>query len=294
MKKQTMKQIKLSFLAILFLITSSVLTSCTQISPTEAGFKISKSGDYRGISNLPLLTGYQFYNPLLSYIVTIPTTQQHVVWTKSPSEGNSGNEEITVACQGGAGFGVDVGFNYRVDPNKASQIYLKYKTGDLDRITGTYLRNIVRGSMQDISGNITVDSILNNLPAFEHAVENNLRVKLAPQGFIVDNFSITSQPRPTDPNLAASINAKIKARQDAERAKTELQTTIAEANKAIAQAQGDSARKVIEAEGEAEAVKRIQTVLSPEYVEYSKVKVWDGKLPSVIGGSGGMMLQLKQ
>ena len=268
--------------------------SCTRISPTEAGFKINNSGDYRGIDSLPLLTGWQFYTPFFSYVVTMPTTQQHIVWSEDENEGSKPNEHITVACQGGAGFKIDVGLNYRVNPSKASKIYLKYRTDDLESITQTYLRNVVRGSMQDVSGTLTVDSVLNNLPAFEQAIRTKIAQRFEAEGFMLDNYSILKQPTPTDANLQAAINAKIKAKQDAETSKMQLQQSIAEANKQVAKARGDSATKVINAMGEAEAVRKIQQVLTPTYVEYIKATRWNGVQPSVVGGGAGMILQLKQ
>lgn len=283
-----MKKVTLILAAIV------ALTSCTRINPTEVGFKIDNSGDYRGIDSLPLLTGFQFYTPGFTYVVTIPTTQQHVIWSEDESEGSKPGEHITIACLGGAGFKIDVGLNYRVNPLKASKIYLKYKTDDLESITQTYLRNVVRGSMQDISGYITVDSILNNMPGFEAAVRKNISDRFAADGFIVDNFSILRQPTPTDANLATAINAKIKAKQDAETSKMQLQSSIAEANKQIAKARGDSATKVINAMGEAEAVKKIQQVLTPTYVQYILATRWNGVQPTVVGGGSGMILQLKQ
>ena len=280
-------------LALIALVVT--LGSCTRINPTEVGFKIDNSGDYRGIDSLPLLTGFQFYTPGFTYVVTIPTTQQHVIWSEDENEGSRPNEHITVACLGGAGFKIDVGLNYRVNPVKASKIYLKYKTDDLESISQTYLRNVVRGSMQDVSGYITVDSILNNMPGFESAVRKNVTERFEKDGFIVDNFSILKQPTPTDANLAQSINAKIKAKQDAETSKMQLQSSIAEANKQIAKARGDSATKVINAMGEAEAVKKIQQVLTPTYVEYIKATRWNGVQPTTIVGSGaGTILSLKQ
>jgi regulator of protease activity HflC (stomatin/prohibitin superfamily) len=279
-------------LALIALVVT--LGSCTRINPTEVGFKIDNSGDYRGIDSLPLLTGFQFYTPGFTYIVTMPTTQQHVVWSEDETEGSRPGEHITIACLGGAGFKIDVGLNYRINPMKASKIYLKYKTDDLESITQTYLRNVVRGSMQDVSGNITVDSILNNLPGFEADVRSRVSKRFEEDGFIVDNFSILKQPNPTDAQLAQAINAKIKAKQDAETTKMQLQQSIAEANKQIAKARGDSATKVINAMGEAEAVRKIQQVLTPTYVEYIKASRWNGVQPSVVGSGSGMILQLKQ
>lgn len=288
-----MKKIKIALIAL----CASVMfytTSCTRIEPTEAGFKISKSGSYRGIDSLPLITGYQFFLPWATTIVTIPTTQQHIVWTISGDEGDDAdkNQEISVSCLGGAGFNMNVGFNYHVDASKASKVYLRYKTDDLKVITKTYLRNLVRKSMQDVSSTITVDSLLNNLSGYENAVAANLTKALAVQGFDVDNFNVISKPTPSDPQLAAAINRKIQAKQDAETSKMQLQISIAESNKKIATARGDSAAKVIEAAGQAEAISKLQRQLTPEYVEYQKIQKWDGALPTVSGGGAGMILQL--
>jgi regulator of protease activity HflC (stomatin/prohibitin superfamily) len=272
-----------------------LFSGCTRVNPTEVGFKISNSGDYRGVDSLPVVTGWNFVMPFFSYIVKLPTTQQHVVWSADAAEGSSANQEITVSCLGGAGFKMDIGMNYRVDPNKASKIYLKYRTDNLDRITSTYLRNVVRGAMQDLSGTMTVDSILNNLPAYEHQVAFNLTERLAKEGFIIDNFNITKQPIPSDANLAASINAKIKAKQDAETSKMQLQQSIAEANKLVATAKGDSAAKVINALADAEVIKVKQSALSssPQYIELIKAEKWDGKLPVYMTGTGSSLFNIK-
>jgi regulator of protease activity HflC (stomatin/prohibitin superfamily) len=287
-----MKKLTYGVALLLILSTSISMESCTRISPTEAGFRISNSGNYRGLDSLPLLTGWQFFFPGQSQIITIPTTMQHEVWTDAKNEGQEGLQAITIACQGGAGFRVDVGLNYHVDASKASHIYLKWRNDDLESITNQYIKNIVRGCMQDVSGHITVDSILTNLPAYEHDVANNISKKLANDGFIVDGFNITSQPRPTDANLAASINAKVKAKQDAETSVMQLQMSVAEANKKIADARGDSASKVITAAGEAAAIRLKQQVVTPTYNEYIKASTWDGKLPNVMTGSGGTMLNI--
>jgi regulator of protease activity HflC (stomatin/prohibitin superfamily) len=269
-----------------------MMQSCSRIEPTEAGFKINNSGNYRGIDSLPLLTGWQFYTPGFDHIVTIPTTLQHEVWTDSKDEGQQGMQAITIACMGGAGFRIDVGLNYHVDASKASHIYLKWKNDDLSNITNQYIKNVVRGGMQDVSGKISLDSVLNNLPGFEKAAHDLIRERLLKDGFIVDGFNITSQPRPTDPQLAQAINNKVKAKQDAETAVMQLQSSIAEANKKIATARGDSASKVIEAAGEARAIQLKQQMVTPTYVEFIKWSNWNGELPGVMAGGNGLLLNV--
>lgn len=282
-----------SFLALLMLSTM-FMQSCTLVDNTEAGFVIKKSGSYRGIDSLPLVTGYNFYMPFTESVITIPTTQQHIVWSEGADEGSQPNQHMTVPCLGGAGFKIDVGINYRVNPYKASKIYLKYRTDNLQTITDTYLRNVVRGSMNEVSSTLSVDSVLNNVSAFENTCREKIRSTLSTEGFIIDNFYFIHAPVASDPNLAASILANQKARQDAKTATMQLQISVAEANKSIAKARGDSAVKIINAMGEAEAVRKIQQVLSPTYVDYIKAQRWNGKLPDVVSGSGGMMLNIKQ
>lgn len=280
----------------LLMLSIVILTnsSCTRITPTEAGFRINNSGDYRGIDSLPLLTGWQWYMPGQTQIVTIPTTMQHVVWSEGHEEGTESNEHITINCMGGSGFKVDVGLNYRVKPNSASKIYLKYKMDDLSQITQTFLRNILRGGMQDISGYITVDSMLNNLPLYEQSVRTQLTKKFDVEGFILDGFNILSLPRPVDPALAKAINNKIIAKQNAETSKQQLEQFIAEANKRIATARGDSATSVIRALGQAEAIKLLQQQLTPEYIEYIRATRWNGVYPStILGNSSGVLLNIK-
>lgn len=278
----------------LFMLCIVFMQSCTQVDNTEAGFVIKKSGSYRGIDSLPLITGFNWYFPFTESIITIPTTQQHIVWSEGADEGSAPNQHMVVPCLGGAGFKIDVGFNYRVNPYKASKIYLKYRTANLPQITDTYLRNVVRGSMNEVSSTLTVDSVLNNVSAFEHACKDRIVAVLEPEGFVVDNFYFIHAPVPSDPNLAASINSKIKARQDASTAIQELQISIANANKEIAAARGDSATKVIKAMGEAEAVKKIQQVLTPTYVEYIRANKWTGVYPTtMLGGNTATMLSLK-
>jgi regulator of protease activity HflC (stomatin/prohibitin superfamily) len=283
---------KFSSIILAFSILALTLNSCTQITPKEEGFKISNSGDYRGVDSLPLLTGVNFYMPGFSYIVTLPTIMQHKVWSEGSKEGSTDDEAIIINCMGGSGFKVDVGLNYRIKGGKASKVYLKYKSDNIETITDTYLRNIVRGAMQDISGHITVDSILNNLPGYEASVRGSLSERFTKEGFILEGYNILAMPKPVDPNLAAAINKKIIAKQDAETAIQQLQITKAEANKQIAEARGDSASSVTRAAGEAKAYSLKQRELTALLVQQQTIEKWDGKL-SVYGSSPSLFKTIK-
>jgi regulator of protease activity HflC (stomatin/prohibitin superfamily) len=267
--------------------------SCTRINPGEAGFKISNSGDYRGVDSIPLEVGWVFYMPGFSQVIKFPTSMQHVVWTSSSTEGSPNNDELSIGCKGGAGFFLDVGMNYAVVPQRVAHIYLKFKTNDLGMLSNTYIRNTTRKVLNDLAGTYTVDSLLTNRPQYEKTAEKLLGELLIKDGILINQLSILTTPRPSDATLAAAINAKITAKQNAETSQMQLQTSIAEANKKVAEAKGDSASIVIRAHGQAAANEKIQQSLTPLLIQKMWVEKWNGELPTyMMGNSPTMMMNV--
>ena len=275
----------ISLFAIGILLSTS-LTNCTNIGATEKGFKFHNAGSEKGrVETIPTF-GFTMYIPLWTVVVSFPTELQHYVWTSDLSEGAATDEHIEIPCKGGAVMKCNVGFNYTVNPDSVEHIYFMFKTDDLKIITRDYIRLVVRGAMAEISGTLTPDSLFNCLPQFESSVRETLTDTLRKQGFIVQTFSLTHAPIPMDGALIAAISAKNAEKQLADQAIfTRIKNeNLAQAN--IATARGDSAVKVINAQGEAKAINVKQLVLTPQFIEYTKWSLWDGKLPSTVLGSG--------
>ncbi|HTB07496.1 MAG TPA: SPFH domain-containing protein [Bacteroidia bacterium] len=275
------------------LLVLGFANSCTRINPGEAGFKISNSGDYRGVDSIPLEVGWVFYMPGFSQVIKFPTSMQHVVWTSSSTEGSVNNDELSIGCKGGAGFYLDIGMNYAVVPQKVAHIYLKFKTNDLSMLSNTYIRNTTRKVLNDLAGTYTVDSLLTNRPQYERMAEKILGDMLIKDGIVINQLSILTTPRPSDATLAAAINAKITAKQNAETSQMQLQTSIAEANKKIAEARGDSASIVIKAHGQAAANEKIQQSLTPLLIQKMWIEKWSGDLPAyMMSGSASPTMMM--
>lgn len=76
-------------------------------------------------------------------------------------------------------------------------------------------------------------------------------------------------------------------------AENQRQVAVAEAERKIAEARGDSAQAVIQASGRAEAIKKEQLSLTPLYIEYIKIQKWSGQVPTTVaGGNSGFMIKL--
>jgi regulator of protease activity HflC (stomatin/prohibitin superfamily) len=260
------------------------------ISATEKGFSYDNLGDHKGqISTIPRF-GITFYNPMTTKVVAISTQLQHHVWTNDKNEGAKEDESIQIACKGGSNMICNVGFNYRVNADSVPHIYFMFNNNDLDWITTNYLRTKVRAAMQEISGTYTPDSLFNNLPSYESSVRKTLTDTMREQGFILETFTLTHAPIPTDEKLVQAISSKNSEKQLADQA---LYTRIKNENLALAQiatARGDSASEVIKSSGKAVAILKQQAVLTPTYVEFIKWSQWDGKLPTTSLGGGTPMI----
>jgi len=91
-----------------------------------------------------------------------------------------------------------------------------------------------------------------------------------------------------DPAIMASINRKLQAKQDAETAVNLLQKTQADANRLIAQK-----------EGEAVANSKVSSSITPTLIEWKKLEIldkmadkWNGQQPEYLatGGNGNNLL----
>ena len=71
-------------------------------------------------------------------------------------------------------------------------------------------------------------------------------------------------------------------------------TAIGQQHANIARAEGLRQANVLEAQGEAEAIRIIDEQLrnNPNYLEWLKTQKWDGKLPLVLGEGGTPFIQI--
>jgi regulator of protease activity HflC (stomatin/prohibitin superfamily) len=285
-------------LLVAWVILTSIMR-VTRIDAGHVGIEINLAGSQRGASEIPIRTGWVFYSPLKSQIIQFPTYVQTVKWTRDPNEGHPSNEEMGFNSKEGMEIMADVSLSYAIDGAKVPDFYVKYRIADLDNFTHGILRDIVRNSLNEVASTYTVEDIYGEKKAeFLKRVEVMIESKVSPVGVSVQQFGFIGAPR-VPAVIASAITSKAQAIQESERAKNELATTQAEAAKKIAAAEGDAKSQVLRAQGEADANRIRQTSLSPQLLELRRlenqqalIQRWDGRLPQVEGGSGGMMLQL--
>ncbi len=248
-----------------------------RIDAGHVGIKVSNVGDDRGVGKTEYVTGWVFYNSWISRIYEFPIHQQHIDY-----------EAADIVTRGGFRATIKPSFNYSINAGNVADMFQNLRVGVKDMEQG-WLKNAIVGSVNDVANRYTVDSIFNHREEFESDIvkECNKRVS---KWFNVSQLRTNIIP---PQEISESIVAKTRAIQEVQVAENRRQVAVADAERKIAEARGDSAQAVIQAAGRAEAIKKEQTSLTPLYIDYIKVQKWSGQVPTTVAGSGsGFIMQL--
>ena len=125
-------------------------------------------------------------------------------------------------------------------------------------------------------------------------IENELKTKLAQYhielvGTSIENMDFTDA-------FTEAVEAKQVAQQNKLRAETEAEQKVieakAEAEIKKVEADADAYELLKKAQAEAEANQKIADSLTEALIRYTYIENWDGKLPTIMGGSNGMNTML--
>ena len=261
------------------LIIGSIFFGCERIDAGHAGVKVELYGSDRGVQDIELVTGMVWYNRFTTAVYEFPTYVREIKYQKSVEQDGTIVSDNSIHCTTADGMAIsfDVSMNYSVRNDEVSNIFRKYRL-PLEELETRYLYTSVRNAYNGVAGQMTAEHIISNRKVYEDSVRRVLIGQLNKEGFDIQQITIAgkiSVPK----SLEQAINSKITAVQNAQRAENEKQQTIAEAQKQIESARGDSASTIIRARAEAEANRLKQQSLTPLLVQKSMIERWDGKLP---------------
>ena len=290
-------------LALALLVVGIVVsTSCiARVDAGHVGIRVKLAGSSRGVDDIPIVTGWVFFNPLTEQLVMFPTSVQNIVWTKDPHEGNPHDESITFSAREGVNINADIGLSFHVEPTRAPHLYLKFRKLNVLELADGFVRNAVRESFNMVASQMPVQEIYGSGKGKMVAdVTRKLQDQLAPDGFVIDQLTINGALRLPE-NVAQAINRAMEATQQAIQAENRVRQVKAEAEQAITQAEGQASAARARARGEADAhlitskaeakanlILRLST--SGSVLQYRALEKWNGKLPLMNGGGALPML----
>jgi len=284
------------FVGVLVAVLVVSCSTTKRIDAGHLGIRVKLAGSARGVQDIPVVTGWVFFNPLTEQIIEFPTSVQNIVWTASKNEGRAVDESISFSSSEGVVVNADVGLSFHIDPALAPHLFLRFREQNLLRLADGYVRNAVREAFNDVASKMPVQEIYGvGKSKLGVDVTEKLRAKLGKDGFLIDQLTINGALRLPD-NVASAMNRAMEATQNAIQAENRVRQVKAEAEQAVAQATGEAEASRTRARGEADALlirarsearanQIIRYSTTGTVLQYRALERWNGKLPVMNGGA---------
>ena len=218
-----------------------------------------------GVEEQTLPQGWHMLAPF-DKVIEYPTKTQTVNFN-----------EVTIATSDGKNIGVDIAFNFNVDPSKAVDLYNKFGAVAVEDIADTYLRTRLRDASRQVVSKYSVIDIYGEKSSEAQAqIQEVFSKDVEKLGFVIEGLTLCV-PK-ADESTQTAIDERVKASQELERKQTELEIAKAEAE-----------RLRVQAEGQAKANQIISQSLTPALIEKQMIEKWNGVTPTVTGANGTMI-----
>ena len=179
-------------LAVPIIIVAVFFAGCaTRIGPGRVGIKVDLAGTQRGVEDLPIRTGWVFYNFLSSTIVEYPTSIQTAKWTKDLNEGSPTNEEMSFNTKDGLTVYGDLSVSYHLEASKVPAFYVKFRNDNIEGFTHGFLRNVARDAINRTGSQYTVQEIMGEKKSeLELDSRKDLQQQVTDIGVVIDQFGL--------------------------------------------------------------------------------------------------------
>lgn len=293
---------RIAIAAVALIFTAIVLSSCLiRVDAGHVGIRVKLAGSSRGVDDIPVVTGWVFYNPLTEQLILFPISVQNIVWTKDAHEGSPKDDSITFSSLEGVNINADIGLSFHIEPSMAPHLYLRFRKSDLLELANGYVRNTMRESFNMVASAMPVQEIYGSGKSkLVIDVQKRMHDQLSKDGFVIDQLTINGALRLPE-NVASAINRAMEATQNSIQAENRVRQVKAEAEQAITQAEGQASAARLRARGEADsklivakAEARANLILkhsmTPTVLQYRALERWNGRLPVMNGGGALPML----
>ena len=117
---------------VLLLVVFLGCSTTTRVDAGHVGIRVKLAGSDRGVQDMPVVTGWVFYNPLTEQIVIFPTSVQNVVWTASRrTRGARSTSRSPSRSNEGVNVNADIGLSFHIEPSLAPKLYRRFRQNDM-------------------------------------------------------------------------------------------------------------------------------------------------------------------
>lgn len=256
------KALKIVIIAIVVIIAAGALISCfTVVNAGSTGVVLT----FGAVDDTVLSEGLHFKIPFIQKVVEVNNRTQ-----KIETSGTASSKDLQIVTY-------DVAVNYHVNNTASAELY---KTVGAD-YSNVIIAPAIQESIKAVAAQYTAEQLITERQNVGDKIKEALGDKISAYGITVEIFNIVNF------DFSAEFNAAVEAKQTA-------QQNALKAEQDLARIEVEAKQKIAQSEAEAQSIKLIQDALatSPDYIEYVKWNKWDGKLPTVLGGDSGTILDI--
>lgn len=246
--------------------------SITVVPQGHAGVVYKRSS---GVQETTLNQGWRLVSPM-DRVTAYPISTETV-----------SVKPFNVQTKDGKPLVIEMTYDYSNQLEKLPYIYNKFKGQKAETIQEGWLQSRVKKASLNVFSQYSVLEVFQKQGEINAQIQENFVKLVDEHGFSVDSLTLGA-PQP-DENTMAAIQAVVDASQKLEQLEIEKKQAKAEAEKRVETSKGESEAIRIKSEADAKANKLLSSTISKELVEYKALEKWDGKLPTVTGGSTPMI-----
>ena len=231
----------------------------------------------RGVLKTPLREGLNFAIPFWQHVELFDTRLQEYTMSQSVEEGALRKDDsLDAPTSDGQQVKVDATVLFKIDPDKAPEIWKSVGLNYLDKLIRPFSRSQIRMVISRYSAPAIYSE---KRQEAEEVMTKEISELLAPKNIIIDRVLLRAVY--FSPEYSKSIEQKVIAEQRVKQAEYEVK-----------QASQEAQAKIAEAKGLAEAQSLQKASLTQEFLQLEAIKKWDGKLPQVVGGGSVPFLNI--
>lgn len=248
-------------IGVVGLIVLSIINPFVVIGPGERGVVMNFGAVQEGILN----EGLHMRIPVVQKVVLLDVKEQ-----KGEGEGQAASKDLQQVS-------TRVALNYHLDPLRVGRTF--QSVGTLGDVSERIILPAVQEAVKAATAQYTAEELIGRRAEVRDRIRQLLAERLTRSGVIVDDFSIVNFSFSQE--FENAIEAKTTAEQLKLKAERDLERIRIEAD-----------QKITQAKAEAEALRLQKESVTAELVQLRQIEAslkaidkWDGKLPSVTGGT---------
>lgn len=228
------------------------------------------------VGDVALQEGLHFKTPFVQQVVTI---DNRIVKLDVTTEAFSKDLQTVSTV---------VAVNYHVGKDKSQAIYKNVGMSFQDVLITPAVNEVLKA----VTAKYTAIELVSSRAEVSVLLNEGLNDKLNGYGVFIDELNIINWDFSTE--YIAAVEAKQVAEQNLIKTRTEQEQALViantEAEKRVIAAQAEANEIKLLAEANAESNRILTESLSDMLIKYQTVQKWDGKLPSVMTGTGDSLL----